>query len=106
MRFDGVSSLHLPTIESFGNLVEVCKGHIWSHGLTLSSTGQPQPCHLSCRIVKPRDVVAIALRFFLSAEVVKDLHSQFGVVATSFINAVQLGIISLKSLWLMRRGIG
>ncbi len=37
----------------------------------------------------------MVLRFLLSTAEVKDLHSQFGVVATTFINAVQLGIRAL-----------
>ncbi len=54
------------TRESFRDLVQLYKVHIWSHGLTPSSTGQPWSCHLSCRIVKPQGIVAMTLIFLLS----------------------------------------
>ncbi len=77
------------TRKSFGDLVQLCEGHIRSHGLS-QSYREPWPCHFSRPIVKPQDLVAMALRSLLRITEVKDLHSQFGVVTTTLINASNL----------------
>ena len=50
------------------------------------------------RIYKPRDILAMTIRYLSSMSENKDIHSQFGAVLTSFMNCVKLGMSAILSL--------
>ena len=83
------------TRESFNELVTLCRAYLLTNSLSSAADGQPKLCHLSRRLCKPRDIVAMTLRYLLSTAEYKDLHIHFGVVVTTYIDAVQLGMQAL-----------
>ncbi len=91
--------------ESIDKLVMLCGPHILSNGFSSAAAGAEKQCHINRRLCKPRDVVARTLRYLLSTAEHKDLHIQFGVVVSTYIDAVQLGIKALvKPLFNHKKG--
>ncbi len=97
---DALEFLHftLLTRESFDELVMLCGPHILSNGFASAAAGAPKQCHINCRLCKPRDAVAMSLRYLLNTAEHKDLHIHFGVVVSTYIDAFQFGIKALVKL--------
>lgn len=94
---DDLEFLHFTSLtrESFNELVTLCTPYIRSNGIAADAKGPPKPCHLSRRVARPRDIIAMTIRFLLSTAEYKDLHVHFGVVLTTYVDCVQLGIQAL-----------
>ena len=57
--------------------------------------GIPRSCDLRRRIFDPCDIMAMAIKFLLSMAESKDLHVQFGAIASSFRDMVEVGCAAI-----------
>ena len=94
---DDLEFLHFTSLtrDSFNELVGLCTPYILSHAIAAEAKGPPKPCHLHRRVARPQDIIAMTIRYLLSTAEYKDLHVQFSLVLTTYVDCVQLGIGSL-----------
>ena len=78
--------------ESFNSLVKLCQVYIFQHTIQPNSKGPPRRGDLARRKVKPRDAIAMTIKYLLSKAEPKDIHVQFGVSATTFHDYIILGM--------------
>ncbi len=72
----------LLTRELFYKLVMLCRPHLLLNAFSLSVAGPPKICHLNSPLCKPRDVVAMALKYLVSTVEHKELHVPLEIVVT------------------------
>ena len=92
-RGDDLEFLHFTSLtrESFRALVDLCTPLLNRLPITPGG-GKPKPWHVRRRMFRPRDVVAMTLKFLLATAELKDLHVQFGAVLSVYSRCVLLGL--------------
>ena len=90
---DDKEFLHFTSLtrQSFNLLVDLTQNIIENHSYD-NRFGKPRQWDLKKRMFKPRDVIAMALRYLLSKGEIKDLIPHFGATASTFCSNVDLGL--------------
>ena len=87
------------TRQSFDDLVLLCHDTILSLPLRARDgerdIGKPRPQDLKRRKFRPRDIVAMTLKFLTSTAEEKDLHVQFGAIETTYNDCIWVGMTAL-----------
>ena len=93
-RGDELEFFHFTSLtrESFDSLVTLCHEYVIQHTIQANSKGPPRKGDLARRKVKPRDAIAMTIKYLLSKAEPKDLHVQFGISATTYHDHIIIGM--------------
>ena len=82
---------------AFNDLVDLLTSYILNHPQSRDHTKASKRTS-SKRIFKPRDIVAMTIRYLASVAEYKDIQSQFGAVLSCLRDCIELGMSAILTL--------